>query len=246
MKFLRGFPLHPFLLGSYPVLALLAHNVGQVRPNEAFRALVVSLVGTIACLLIMRLFLKDWRKAALGCALLVILFFSYGHIYEIVRQIQSLESVIGRHRYLFPLWVGIFGLGMWWIVKRTYDIDSITLALNVASIATLILPIYHISLFEISHSIAQSHAERQTSEMRETELGISGVPPDIYYPILDAYTRGAVFQNINDFDNNPFLDKLTQMGFHITEKSQSNYGITGLSLASSLNMNYIQIDGDRF
>jgi hypothetical protein len=246
MKFLRGFPLHPILLGLYPVLALLAHNVGQVRPNEAVRALVVSFVGTIACLLIMRLFLKDWRKAALGCTLLVILFFSYGHIYEIVRQLQSLGPVIGRHRYLFPLWLGIFGLGMWWIVKRIHDVNSITLALNVASIATLILPIYQISHFEARNAIAQSQAEKQTAEACETGLEITGVPPDIYYIILDAYTRGDVFQKIYDFDNSSFLDKLTQMGFHIAEKSQSNYGVTGLSLASSLNMNYIQMEGDRF
>jgi hypothetical protein len=58
--------------------------------------------------------------------------------------------------------------------------------------------------------------------------------------------RGAVFQNIYDFDNSPFLDKLTQMDFYITKKCQSNYGVTGLSLASSLSMKYIQIDDDRF
>jgi hypothetical protein len=161
MKFLRRFPLHPYLLGIYPVLALPAYNVGQVRPNEAFRALVLPLAGTIACLKIMRLFLKDWHKAALGCGLFVIMFFSYGHNYEIVRQIQSFGFIIGRHRYLCPLWIGFFGLVMWMIVKRRYDIASITLAVNVASIAALILPIYRFSLFEIPHSIARSQAERE-------------------------------------------------------------------------------------
>jgi hypothetical protein len=246
VKIFRRLPFHPVLFGAYPTLALLAHNVGQVRPSEGVRALLVSILGAIVCLLILRILLRDWRKAALSCTFIVILFFSYGHVYENLRQIDHIGGIFGRHRYLLPVWLGILGLGLYWIVKRMREADSITMALNVASIIVLVVPVYQISLFEARHAIAQSQAERQTAEACETGLEITGVSPDIYYIILDAYTRGDVFAKIYDFDNSSFLDKLTQMGFHITEKSQSNYGVTGLSLGSSLNMNYIQMEGDRF
>jgi hypothetical protein len=243
---LRRLPLHPILFGAYPTLALLAHNVGQVRPSESVRALIASILGTIICLLILKIFLRDWRKAALSCTFIVILFFSYGHVYENLRQINHIGQVFGRHRYLIPVWLGILGLGLFWIVKRIREVKSITLALNIASIAVLVIPIYRISLFEARLSISQSQAESRATERCDKGFKPTGVPPDIYYIILDAYTRGDVFQEIYDFNNDPFLDNLSQMGFYVAQKSQSNYGVTGLSLSSSLNMNYIQLDNDRF
>jgi hypothetical protein len=63
--------------------------------------------------------------------------------------------------------------------------------------------------------------------------------PDIYYVILDAYTRDDTRQHNLNYDNTPFLNHLKQLGFYVAECSQSNYGMTELSLTSSLNMDYL-------
>jgi hypothetical protein len=246
MKYARELPLHPILFGAYPVIALLAHNVEQARPNEALRALIVSLVGATVCLLILKLLLRDWRKAALASTLFVVLFFSYGHFYDFVRQIPSMGSTIGRHRYLVPLWVGIFGLGLWWIWKRLRDLSTLTMALNVAAVVALILPIAQIIDFEIRLSSVRSQAETDLQAACETSLKSIQSPPDIYYIILDAYTRGDVLEHIYSFDNSSFLNDLEGMGFYIAQGSQSNYCVTGLSLASSLNMEYLDKLDERF
>ena len=83
--------------------------------------------------------------------------------------------------------------------------------------------------------------------MKEAELGAQNYPPipagkdlpDVYYIILDTYARDDVLKQEYGFDNSTFLEALQQMGFYIGECSQSNYGQTTLSLASSLNMNYL-------
>jgi hypothetical protein len=63
--------------------------------------------------------------------------------------------------------------------------------------------------------------------------------PDIYYIILDAYTRGDTLREYFNYDNEPFLSALEAMGFYVARCSQSNYSNTQLSLASSLNLNYL-------
>jgi hypothetical protein len=70
--------------------------------------------------------------------------------------------------------------------------------------------------------------------------------PDIYYIILDTYAREDVIRKYIDYDNSPFLDELRQKGFYIGTCSNSNYDFTSVSLASSLNMEFIQNLNPRF
>jgi hypothetical protein len=71
-------------------------------------------------------------------------------------------------------------------------------------------------------------------------------PPDVYYIILDAYSRSDVLRESWDIDNHEFLQQLEAMGFQIADCSQSNYGQTELAFASALNMAYLDDLGDQF
>jgi len=63
--------------------------------------------------------------------------------------------------------------------------------------------------------------------------------PDIYYIILDAYGRSDRLLQFYGYDNEPFLKALEKRGFYIARRSASNYDNTPLSIASSLNMTYL-------
>ncbi len=82
------------------------------------------------------------------------------------------------------------------------------------------------------------------------ELGISTVtdqlkvPPveeqrDIYYIILDGYSRADIILNDTGFDNSDFISGLKERGFQIADCSSSNYDSTVFSLGSTFNLNYI-------
>jgi hypothetical protein len=66
--------------------------------------------------------------------------------------------------------------------------------------------------------------------------------PDIYYIILDGYARQDVLRDVYGFDNGPFITWLKSRGFYVADRSVSNYPMTFLSLASSLNMRYLNDD----
>ena len=228
--------LHPFLLGAYAVLALLAHNIDQIKPSVALRPLIVTIAMTAALLLMFKIILRDWDKAGLACSLTIVLIFSYGHLYGILKTTSLLGITIGRHRYLIVFYSALLGLGILW-VKRRREVRKFGSAVGAMAIVALAFPIVQLATFGLGRADRESTALQD----RPCRLRIPAgqVPPDIYYIVFDAYSRDDVLRDIYGFDNSSFLDHLAKTGFYVASGSQSNYPYTELSLASSLNMDYL-------
>ena len=77
MGLLRRPGTHTTLAAAYPVLALLAANLGQVRLSAGSRALLLSLVGAFMLYVALSVLLKDRYKAGLIATLLIVLFYTY-------------------------------------------------------------------------------------------------------------------------------------------------------------------------
>src|SRR6185503_17736350 len=63
--------------------------------------------------------------------------------------------------------------------------------------------------------------------------------PDIYLIIVDEYAGSKELKDLFSFDNTSFESQLRERGFHIIHNSTSNYNATVYSMASMLNMDYI-------
>jgi hypothetical protein len=66
-----------------------------------------------------------------------------------------------------------------------------------------------------------------------------GWTPDIYFIVLDGYSRSDVMMDNYGFDNRDFLKRLEGRGFFVAHESTSNYCHTPLSLCSTLNFDYL-------
>lgn len=246
MNRLRRWPLHPFLLGVSPVLALLAQNLTQVKLLVGGRAVLAALLLAGLLLGITRGVLKDRDRAAAITSLMLVLFFSYGHVYNALKQTEVAGILIGRHRVLGPLWVLALALGLWWIMRRMKAAQTTHETLNVVALAAFLIPLTQIVFFE-ARSLVRNMVPAQAVNLSSLlQVPEGQTPPDIYYIILDAYARSDVLQEDFDFDNTPFLNRLAEMGFYVAPCSLSNYAQTELSLTSSLNFNYLDTLGDHF
>ncbi len=71
----------------------------------------------------------------------------------------------------------------------------------------------------------------------------AAIPPkanrDFYYIVMDRYARADQLARVYGYDNTPFLNQLKQRGFNVYPSSFSNYQRTAHSLASSLNLDYL-------
>jgi hypothetical protein len=238
-KISKNLILFPLLFAIFPVLTLYAHNIVEVAFESVIRSLVLSLTGAVLILLISFFFTRDLSKAGAITTLILVLFFSYGHVYHYLKRDLGLNAEIVRHRYLLVIYVGVFVVGVIGILRVIKISDPAIKWFNVISAALLIYPLiqiinYHLKVtteLNISASLFPN----------ENSLDVQNVDdlPDIYYIILDTYTRADSLQKELGFDNSEFLVQMEEKGFFTGECSRSNYTNTADSLTSSLNMNYL-------
>ena len=241
MESIKNFPLHPFLWALFPPLALLGNNISQVQSGDATRSLIVSFVLALILWLFFRLVLSNWHRAALAASGFLMLFFSYGHVYHLLEDRMILGINMGRHRFLLVL----FGLALLLILlwsRRIKDVPRSTMALNLIGVIAMVFPLYQIISYEIKTSVRAGGAPDQNllAEAATLKLPSGNTSPDVYYIILDSYTRNDTLSSHFSYDNSSFIESLESAGFYVAECSQSNYSYTTLSLASSLNFNYLQ------
>jgi len=236
---LKRSPIYVVLIALFPSLALLSQNIREVDPSVALRPAVASVLVVAAVYLVFRLVLRDSHRAALATTLFTLLFFSYGHVYQALEANDVFGVSLGRHRYLLPIYAIGFCAGLYWLARHPKDHSSLTLPLNVACLAALALPILSIA----AHQLNLSQSTRATRDLGSSAPALSPTRetplPDVYYIILDTYTRHDAMERVFGYDNQPFLDQLQARGFVVADCSRSNYAATQLSLASSLNLDYL-------
>ncbi len=188
----------------------------------------------------LRLRLRDWHRAAALAGLASLAFFTYGHVYDVLKNVEVMGGLLGRHRYLIPASLALIGMAAWRIV-RLRDGRQLTRTLNVVAIALVALPVLQLALYQVQLRRGQASARTEAGALvgRRPDR-----PPDIYYIVLDAYARQDVLRSRFGIDNTAFLDGLRDLGFQVAECAQSNYAQTELTLATTLNLDYLDRLGD--
>ncbi len=219
-------PLFLIFVAIYPSLALLSANIREVKVAVVTRPIFVSLILMGFLFLTTRLFFRNWNKSAIIASIAYIYFFSYGHFFNYLTS----QSVRKPNRILLTLGIVLFLLALW--VFRHFRITASTLFnLNILSIIFVVIPLTSILFFHFSKRI-------DVNEVSGLPTSSVSQKPDIYYIVLDAYTREDTLNKLG-FDNSPFLEELRELGFYVASCSTSNYGGTANSMAATLNMNYL-------
>jgi hypothetical protein len=173
------------------------------------------------------------RSSAIA-SLILVLFFSYGHVSGLLTEGMGFKKVMETHGRLLLLWTAVLVGGIVFILK-VKNITAITRGANVTAAVLLILIVAQIAFFEISNS---PEPVSQVPVISGSSSSLSN-DRDVYYIILDAYSREDLLRDTLDFDNSSFIQELESIGFVIPECTQTNYHATILSLTSALNMNYL-------
>lgn len=222
----------PLAVALYPVLFLLASNIGQIEPGQTQRSLTFSLLLMGSSVVLGLLLTRNWTKAALVASGVLVLFFSYGHVYEILK---AGATSLARHRYLLPVW-GVFLIAwVYWVWRRWDPGGTAIRAINLAAVVLLLFPISSLG----SYFLSRTDPGDPEGSLLGASLAQKARSPDIYYIVLDGYGRQDVLAELFNYDNSDFISALEDMGFSVVTDSWSNYGHTSLSLASTLNLDYV-------
>lgn len=231
----------PFLFVISHFLFLFSHNVHLVSPSEMFLPLAVALGFTLLLVLLSRLIFRGNHKVGIFVFIILILFFSYGYIFNLIDGWQIGNIFIGRHRYLILIWGMLFTSAIYFLYFTRKDLYNYTNFFKIVAISSMVISLINIGVYKVKTSSNSQHEINIINNVgsntvhSESELDLR----DIYYIILDGYASSNTLNKVYDYDNQNFIDQLTTKGFYVASKSHSNYVISFLSLASSLNMKYI-------
>ena len=223
-------PWYPIAFGMYPVLALLAQNIGQVKVEVIWRPLMVCVGFTVVLFVVLRSLLREWNRAAFLCSLWIVLFFSYGHVQILLtKELDDFNFT----PWLLVAWLVLAVFAVIWAIRR----PPFPMSLNMIALGLLIMLMWQINSGGQEGGVKALGVEKAPVQ---EDLQLPEDPPDVYYFILDSYGRADLLKMAHGFDNGPFIQALRERGFYVADCSQSNYVRTEISLGSSLNMSYLQ------
>ena len=126
---------------------------------------------------------------------------------------------------------------IYFIIKSKIDFQNITKIVNGISIVLVIMVFVNITTFGITEIESYSTINYESTH-EPMELQNIYNTPDVYYIILDEYGGPESMKYLN-YDNSQFYEFLKEKKFIIPEKPTGNYPTTQFSIASSLNMEYL-------
>jgi hypothetical protein len=240
----KGWIAHPFLISGFSILAFYAGNLGQIEMPSVLRSAIAAILLAGLVLALAKILLPESARAAAAASLTLVVFWSYGHIYNGLKLAGLSGETVVRHRYLLPLMAAglVFII---WRVSKTSSIGAWTGVLNLIAVALWAQSLLRVAVFEVEtlrqeRSLAASQPDCTLDPQGE------GRTPDVYLIIMDGYERDDILLEMHNYDNTPFIRALEERGFYVARGSLSNYRHTDMSLASVLNFDYLQNISSRY
>ena len=231
---LRGY--HPFMLAAFAVISLYAANFEKVPAAHVALPLICILGIAGGTLVLLRVLFRDVLRAALATSYLLILSFSYSHVYFWAQRFVTYDI---PRRYSLLVYFTAVAVGFLAILCLKFNAEKATTWANRLSVLLVCA-----SLLTITMSIARFGVGASSPEVADASSGEAitlhapSIERDIYYLVFDRYASNSTLVEHFDFDNSAFLNQLADQGFYCASESRANYPKTVISMSAALNLSY--------
>lgn len=228
--------IHPFLLAVYQILFLFSNNIQELPPGVMVVPMLVTILSSLLFFTLLYFALRDWQKSGFIVSLSLLYFFSYGHLLSFAKELVYVISILAL-------------ILIFLILRTTRSLKNVTKLLNISAAALVAISLIQIAVYTFQTRVPpQALDNMSTQEKVPPTKGMRDELPNIFFIILDGYARADVLSEIYQFDNTDFLNSLTDKGFFVANQARANYSQTSLTLASCLNMKYLDdlVAGESF
>ncbi len=236
LHIIRTKPIFLFLLPPFFVLHGFSENYDFIPAKDALLLTGVYLGASIVFSLLGRMLFRSFIKANLAAFFIMAFHFFFGSIHDSLRKIFP-GSFITKYSFILPAVAVLFIILLIVLKKRKSPLFKLTYYLNIL-LAVLLLT----DSFLLTGKII--NRKKASYTIPEGLVNCNNCPkPDIYFILADEYAGNKELKDLFQFDDSVFLDQLGKLNFHTIPESQSNYNYTPFSVASMLNMNYLDLKG---
>ena len=236
VKVFKKQPFYLLLIPLFFVLHGFAENFGFISFGDVLILAATYIATAIITYLIFFLIFKSSVKAALTASLMIGFYLFFGAIQDFVKA-----HIAGLNKYsLLLLIFGIILIALFIYLKRTNNkFPRLNLFLNSLLLIYVIIDIG--TLFYKGFNVPGNRLSVYSFTKNNNYINCADcLKPDIYFLLFDEYASSVSLKNHFNFDNSALDTFLLQQQFHIQKNSTTNYNFTPFSMASILNMSYLQ------
>jgi len=233
-SFVRSKPVFLILLPLFFVFRGFTDNYNAVPLKDALLLLLLYIAATLILFLLAWLFYKNVLKAAVLSFILMAFHFFFGAIQDFLKNFFS-DSFITEYRFLLPCFIVFFILLIEFLKRTRKPLGRFSMYLN------LLLGIFILVDLPL---LVQKMLHRNLSMNVRPSYIINCdncTKPDIYFLVFDEYSSSSALKETWNYDNSEIDSFLIRKGFRLLPHSRSNYNFTEFSIASTLNMDYLNI-----
>jgi hypothetical protein len=132
-------------------------------------------------------------------------------------------------------WLAVIALALIVAWRGRRFLGTITRALNVASLALVIVPLVSIAPYDVGRLAS---GEKPTPAPSAGPTSPSTAGPDIYWFVFDRYPSATSARLAYGIEN-PIFDELRTRGFYIADASHANYQRTSASLQATFSAEFL-------
>ncbi len=140
-------PLFIPFFACFPAISLMGQNTNQTTIDNLIRPIIFSILLAILIFSFLYLVTQDLSLASLTSALLLFIFFFYGHTFALIEEYEPYGMNLSRNSILTFFFAVIFIIVFIILIQRKRELVSIFPLVNVISIAILIFPLFQIGRY---------------------------------------------------------------------------------------------------
>ena len=226
--------VHPILIILLTVLRDINASIFDFTSSILLPFLIINIIYAVAFFLLENS-LRSWIISS--SATFLIFFINDLHfifvqvLYKIGISFPFQNIIVA----IFLVLVLIFWIFV--IIKKIEDLFKLNSLFNFLTITFFVVN----SVISLKHEPIK--LDLVEKHLADTLLYNSdGNKPDIYFLVFDSYTSDTSLNNFWNFDNSKLYNYLNSKGFFVSGSNICNYDWTYFSLASEMNLSYLNID----
>ena len=235
LPFYRVHPFYVLLLPLFFVVHGYKENYGLIVLGD-----ILLLLGSycLVALVLTGLLYAAYRnisKAAFLAALLLGIYFFFGAIHDFLKAHSG-----WWHRYsvLLPVFLLVIVITSLLLKKAVHNFYRVNLFFNGLLLIYLLVDVAAIT-WKALHPAPNPLSVVSSGYRAGTRPCDTCSSPDIYFLVFDEYSSTVNLKETFQYNNQALDSFLAKRGFFIQAHSFSNYNFTPFSVASILNMNYV-------
>ncbi|HUR12799.1 MAG TPA: sulfatase-like hydrolase/transferase [Flavitalea sp.] len=237
IRHFRAIPWHVLLLPLFFVLHGYVEYFGFISFVDSFTLAINFIVMALCIFLVSWLIFRHLRKAAVMTTSWMGLYLFFGAFYDFMKA-NSPWEILWKYRFLAPFFILLLLAVFLYLMKTHKDFSRTTLFLNLLLLIFITTDIFK-GVWIVTHPVQHRRSFYDFDKTTRVTIPDTCKRPDIYFLLFDEYANSLSLKERYHFEND--LDSfLLRENFSLQHHSTSNYNSTPFSIASVLNMNYLE------